>query len=365
MLRRIHSWPDRHPAAGAVAGTVVLALFALSTLLGDASDAGMAGVVLSVALVAPLAVRRRAPVAAFAAVMIVCGLEPLFVDEFLAANVAALVALYSLVAYAPRALGLAGLAVALAGTVPFALHFDDIAGSGTGLAWLVMSVHLVLAAVLGDRMRAERRRRAATAAAEERARLARELHDVVAHSLAVVIAQADGGRYAARHDPGAAATALETIARSAREAQGEMRRALGLLGSDPATPWSPQPGLGELPALVQRTREAGLPVEFDERGSARPVAAATGMTVYRVTQEALTNVLKHAGPGAAATVELRWEPEAVSVVVRDDGEGVRTSGDGRGRGLAGMRERVEPRGGTVVAEPLDSGGFQVRATIPS
>jgi signal transduction histidine kinase len=228
-----------------------------------------------------------------------------------------------------------------------------------------MTVHVLLAAVLGDRMRAERDRRAARAAAEERARIARELHDVVAHSLSVVIAQADGGRYAAAADPQAATTALQTIAASARDAQREMRRALGLLGPEPGAPLAPQPGVAELASLLQRTRAAGLPIDFAERGRALPLPAATGMTVYRVAQEALTNVLKHAGPGTAATLELSWEPDAVSVVVRDDGAGARSSGDGHGRGLAGMRERVEPRGGTVRAGPLPGGGFEVRATIPA
>jgi signal transduction histidine kinase len=181
----------------------------------------------------------------------------------------------------------------------------------------------------------------------------------------VVIAQADGGRYAAREDPEAAREALTTIARSAREAQAEMRRSLGLLGQGPSAPLQPQPGVGELASLVQRTREAGLPIEFAERGPATaPVAAATGMTIYRVAQEALTNVLKHAGPGAAARVELRWEPEAVSLVVADDGTGDGSPGDGLGRGLAGMRERVEPRGGTLRAGPRPGGGFEVQATLP-
>jgi signal transduction histidine kinase len=144
-----------------------------------------------------------------------------------------------------------------------------------------------------------------------------------------------------------------------------MRRALGLLGGEGDDARAPQPGVGELPALVERTRDAGLSIDFAERGSPRPVPPATGMVVYRVAQEALTNVLRHAGPGAAARLELRWEPEAVSVVVRDDGAGGRARGDGRGRGLAGMRERVEPRGGTLRAGPLPEGGFEVHATLPA
>ena len=360
----MHTWLDRHPAAGDAGVAVVLLLFCLSTFVGSERDAGVVDVVFTVLLCAPLVVRRRAPVAMFAAVMVLCGAELLLVDSFLAANAAALIALYTLVVYAPRPLAAAGVCVALAGTVPFALHFDDL-GSSETLAWVVMIVHLLLAALLGDRMRAERERRAAAAASDERARIARELHDVVAHSLSVVIAQADGGRYAAEHDPAAATDALRTIARSAREAQGEMRRALGVLGSQEAAPLQPQPGVGQIGTLVERTREAGLAIRYDERGDARPVAPAAGMTVYRIAQEALTNVLKHAGPGAAASLELRWEPRAVTVVVRDDGEGPPGSADGLGRGLAGMRERVEPRGGTLRAGPRPDGGFEVEATIPA
>ena len=309
----------------------------------------------------------RAPVATFAAVMVLCGAELLLVDSFLAANVAALVALYTLVVYAPRPLAAAGVCVALAGTVPFALHFDDLSTSSETLAWIVLTVHLLLAALLGDRMRAERERRAAAAASEERARIARELHDVVAHSLSVVIAQADGGRYAAEHDPAAATEALRTIARSAREAQGEMRRALGLLGSeDDRAAGSPSPASGSSRRSSSARARRGCPISFDEQGERAPVAPAAGMTVYRVAQEALTNVLKHAGPGAAASLELRWEPRAVTLVVRDDGaRRAPALGDGRGRGLAGMRERVEPRGGTLRAGPRPEGGFEVEATIPA
>jgi signal transduction histidine kinase len=188
---------------------------------------------------------------------------------------------------------------------------------------------------------------------------------VVAHSLSVVIAQADGGRYAAEHDPGQATAALDTIAATAREAQAEMRRALGILRERPGAPFEPQPGVGELPALVARTREAGLAVELSAEGVARDLPPAAGVTLYRVAQEALTNILKHAGPGVTSTVTLRWEPDRVTLVVRDDGTGAGAPDDGGGAGLVGMRERVEPRGGTLSAGPHPDGGFEVRAEIPT
>jgi signal transduction histidine kinase len=147
---------------------------------------------------------------------------------------------------------------------------------------------------------------------------------------------------------------LTTIAATAREALAEMRRTLGLLHEEPGVP--------DIKALVARTRAAGLPLELAEEGSPRPLAPGAGLALYRVAQEALTNVLKHAGPGASAQVTLHWEPERVTVVVRDDGAGA-GGGDGRGRGLAGMRERVGPHGGTVRAGPRPDGGFEVRAAI--
>jgi len=382
VLARAHSWLDRHPLAGDTALALILLGFSLSTLAGETSHAGAAGVVFSVLLTAPLALRRRAPVAVFAIVMLACGGELLFLDEFIAANAAALVALYTLVAYAPRRLAAIGFGIALAGSVPFAALFDDASSADALLTWLVLVVHLTLAAVLGDRMHArlrehaglkerarmlaaERDQQAAIAAAAERARIARELHDVVAHSLSVVIAQADGGRYAAEQDPSAATAALHTIAATAREAQAEMRRALGILSERVGAPFQPQPGVGDLGALVARTREAGLAIELTEEGRPRPLAPGAGVTLYRVAQEALTNVLKHAGPGAAASVALRWEPDRVTLVVRDDGAGAGASGDGSGHGLAGMRERVEPRGGTLRAGRHPDGGFEVRAEIPA
>jgi signal transduction histidine kinase len=384
VLRRALSGFDRHPVLADTLLAAVLGGFALSTLFGEAFTATFATVLSTVLLVAPLALRRRYPVGSFAAVMLACGLELLLVDEFLAANAAALVALYSLVAYAPRRLAVAGAAVAYAGTVPFALHFDDLVEAGI-LAWLVLCVHLTLAIVLGDRRRvalteraaiedrarllaAELEHQAALATALERERIARELHDVVGHALAVVVAQADGGRYAARSDPGAAVGVLDTISATARDALAEMRRAVGALRDQEGeeAPLRPAAGAEDLGALVERTREAGLTVDLAEEGSPRPLAPGASLTIYRVAQEALTNVLKHAGTGTHATVALRWAGDEVELVVRDDGSGDgKPSADGTGRGLAGMRARVEPRGGTLTAGPRPEGGFEVRARIPA
>jgi signal transduction histidine kinase len=347
----------------------VLAL-TLPTLFGEETRATPGEVVATVLLVAPLALRRTAPVAAFAAVMLACGAELVLSERFLAANVAVLIALYTLVAFAPRRVAAAGVAVAFAGTIPFALHFDEFADEDRVVVVAVLAVHLLLAAVLGDYRRVALRERAAglehreaLAAARERERIARELHDIVGHALAVVITQADGGRYGARGDPAAAPAALETIAATARQALAETRRTVGALGEAPR---EPVPGAGELQALVDRTRDAGLVVELAEHGRPPALSAGEGLTVYRVVQEALTNVLKHAGRGAHATVALQWADDAVRLVVRDDGgDGATTAAPpGDGRGLSGMRTRVEPHGGTLSAGPQPDGGYELRATIP-
>jgi signal transduction histidine kinase len=261
------------------------------------------------------------------------------------------------------------LAVAVAGTVPFALHFDELAREDRVVVVAVLAVHLLLAAVLGDHRRAALRERATElehaavlAAARERERIARELHDVVGHALAVVVTQADGGRYAARKDPSAAAGALDTIASTARQALTETRQAVSALGEAPR---EPTPGAGELRALVDRTRDAGLAVELAEQGRAPALAHGESLTVYRVVQEGLTNVLRHAGRGAHAFVALQWADDAVTLVVRDDGRGTPPlSPTGDGRGLNGMRARVESYGGTVSAGPHPEGGYELRATIP-
>ncbi len=345
----------------------VLAL-TLPTLSDEEARATAGEVVATVLLVAPLAWRRTRPVATFAAVMLACGAELALSDRFLAANVAALLALYTLVAYAPRRVAAAGVAVAIAGTIPFALHFDEFAREDRVLLVVaVLAVHLLLAAVLGDYRRVALRERAAElehrtvlAAARERERIARELHDIVGHALAVVITQADGGRYGARSDPAAAAAALETIGATARQALAETRRTVGTLGEAPR---EPVPGAAELRALVDRTRDAGLGVELVEQGRAPALSPGESLTVYRVVQEALTNVLKHAGRCANATVALHWADDAVTLVVRDGG-GTPSSPVGDGRGLSGMRARVESHGGTVSAGPHPEGGYELRATIP-
>lgn len=210
---------------------------------------------------------------------------------------------------------------------------------------------------------AEREQSARMADVSARSQVARELHDIVAHSLSVMIVQAEGGRALAKKRPEQAAEVLDTIAETGREALGEMRRIVDVLrGDSEGVEYAPAPGLPEIPDMVERS---GGRVRLFVEGTAPQVSSAVGLTVYRVVQEALTNVLKHAGPDATATVTLTYSPALVVAEVADDGLGSRAAtGDGRGHGLQGMRERVTSVHGQLLAQPRTGGGFLVRAIVP-
>lgn len=199
---------------------------------------------------------------------------------------------------------------------------------------------------------------------EERSRnlIARELHDIVAHSLSVMVVQAEGGKALAAKRPEAAAQVLGTIAETGREALGDLRRILGVLRQDPdgRADFAPTPGLDDVAEMV---RKAGA--EFVQRGRVPAVGPALGLTAYRIVQEALTNVLKHAGPEARAVVTFTYKEGRMCIEVLDDGKGSRAANDGRGFGLRGMAERVAAMGGQLTARPRDGGaGFVVRAELP-
>lgn len=203
------------------------------------------------------------------------------------------------------------------------------------------------------------------AAADERARIAREMHDVVAHTLSVVVAQADGGRFVAAANPGAAAHSLETIAEVSRSALAEMRTLLGVLRSPAGdAPLGPQPSLGDIPALVTAARDDGLEVSLVTTGTPRTLPIGAGLAAFRIVQESLTNVRKHAGPQTRAFVQLAWEEDALEVAVSDDGRGAAAHDDGAGQGIAGMTERAGVFGGTLTAGPRAGGGYVVRMRLP-
>ena len=204
------------------------------------------------------------------------------------------------------------------------------------------------------------------AVTEERLRIARELHDVVAHSMSVVAVHAGTGRMVAGADPAAAERALATIESTTRSALGEMRRLLGVLrasdGDEPAA-LGPAPGLADLDRLVADVARSGVDVELRVHGDRPEVPPGVDLSAYRVVQEALTNVLKHAGP-ARATVDVRYTAAGVTVEVADDGRGAAVPASPGGHGLVGMRERVAVHGGELDAGPAPAGGFRVVARFP-
>jgi len=211
----------------------------------------------------------------------------------------------------------------------------------------------------------EREQNARIAEARARTQIARELHDIVAHSLSVMIVQAEGGKALATKKPEAAVEVLGTIADTGREALDEMRRIVGVLRNDPqdaATPdYAPVPGLEDIPEMVAR---AGDRVHLRIEGEVPRVPATLGLTAYRVVQEALTNFLKHAGKVAHAQVTITYGPSVVVVEVADDGLGAGVFSDGQGNGLKGMGERVASMGGQLIARPQPTGGYLVRAILP-
>ncbi|MDX6290979.1 MAG: hypothetical protein QOH50_54, partial [Kribbellaceae bacterium] len=216
----------------------------------------------------------------------------------------------------------------------------------------------------------DRDREAKLAVTEERTRIAREIHDVVAHGLSIMIVQADGGLYAADASPEQAKKALATIGDTGRGSLTEMRKMLGLLKDDvradldPDQP-RPQPGVSQLPELIENVCQAGLAVEYQVTGQPRDLPALLGLTAYRIVQEGLTNTLKHAGPGARTSVQLAYGREMLTVVVTDDGRGAAAAGStDPGHGLVGMRQRASISGGTVTAGPKAGGGYEVIARLP-
>jgi signal transduction histidine kinase len=191
------------------------------------------------------------------------------------------------------------------------------------------------------------------------------MHDIVSHGLSVMVVQADGARYAAAKDPEAATRALDAISAAGREALADMRRMLGLLRSgDGTTGTSPQPGIGDIRALLDQAAGSGLRIRADVEDPLPSVDAGVGLAVYRVLQESITNVHKHAGPDPLVSVTVRRAGPDLLVEVRDDGRGSTAPDDGKGHGLMGMRQRVAAVDGTFEAGACPGGGFGVRASMP-
>ncbi|MGW5734907.1 MULTISPECIES: sensor histidine kinase [Streptomyces] len=224
-----------------------------------------------------------------------------------------------------------------------------------------------------DRLEKERAAQSKVAVAAERARIARELHDVVAHNVSVMVVQADGAAYVLDTAPDQAKQALETISGTGRQALAEMRRLLGVLRTgehQESGEYVPQPDVEQLDELIEQVRTAGLPVDFKVEGTPRPLPSGVELTAYRIVQEALTNTRKHGGENTGASVRLVYFDDGLGLLVEDDGKGAPHElyedggADGSGHGLIGMRERVGMVGGTLDAGPRPGGGFRISALLP-
>src|SRR5579859_8073144 len=433
----LYAWLRSHPR---LVDGVLAAVLALG---GIGAAFGLHRLVLipfTLALTIPVVFRRTHPVGAFTAAIIAGGLQVVFSVRPSPPDLAIVVLLYTVAAYTDRSKSLAALAVCLAGSAAELAELYPLHQQRTSLWEFLLTGGMLLAGpsfiawVLGDSMlyrrayyanleeraaRLERDRdtQAKIAAAAERARIARELHDVVAHNVSVMVVQADGAAYALGTDPGRAREALAAISATGRQALTEMRVLLGVLrrndegespdadapttavapasvariagrsggaggGSAPvalglpgaaddrtglagAAELAPMPGIGELDELLDQARAAGLPVTCTVEGEPRPLQNGTALAAYRIIQESLTNTRKHAGPWARASVVLRYAPDVVHIVVTDSGRGRAAASDGAGHGLTGMRERAALYGGTVQAGSRPGGGFEVRALLPT
>jgi signal transduction histidine kinase len=215
----------------------------------------------------------------------------------------------------------------------------------------------------------EREVRAREAVAEERARIARELHDMVGHALSLIVIQSGGAQRVLQSRPELVGDTLASIEATGRQAPADMERMLGMLRTTEVSDatLSPQAGLSDVGVLAAHVSEAGLPVKVAVEGSPVPLPASVDLTAYRIIQEALTNALKHAGP-AEACVNIRYGPDSLELVIVDDGRGASGDGgdhhQGGGRGLIGMKERVALFGGELDAGPRPEGGFRVHARLP-
>jgi signal transduction histidine kinase len=368
-------WLSRHRDP-VIAGLALLAL-GTEVLLWDGAELGRA-LPLAVAATVPLYWRRTQPVASFLAtwlaLMALTTAAPGFDNGSSTFVIIFFTTLFSLGAHTRnREVGAAVLLVAV-GIGIFVMTDSDSASVGdvvfgiffVGGPWATgLAVRL-----RGDLARshallkAEQEEQTRRAIAEERATIARELHDVVAHAISVTVLQSRGARRMLGRDEAEVRRALDAIEHTNTQALGDMRRLLALLrDTEGDADTAPQPSLARLDDLVTDVRESGLAVEVEATGDHRDVPPGVDLSAYRIIQEALTNVLKHAGP-ATATVRLAYGADDLTLSVRDTGNGRPVAANGTGHGLVGIRERVAVVGGEVEAGPATEGGFEVRARLP-
>ncbi|MEU4741801.1 sensor histidine kinase [Actinosynnema sp. NPDC023658] len=380
-----------HPVFGDSLMAGLLLVFDLGTAISASNSVpGSTLLFVGAMMIVPVVFRRKYPLGSSYVILFGGAVQLLTHGNlydgmpFRLADFALATALYTMVAYVGRRQGLLYAIWLAVGTFVWAVWRMGTNGETAFMVFVIAVVFgfsWAMGEFVGARraynreleqrlklLETERDQQARIAVGEERSRIARELHDVVAHAVSVMVVQADGAGYAIRTNPDLAEAAVRTIADTGRQALTELRRLLGVLRSEDrsGTQWMPQPDAGDLHELAENCRAAGLPVALGTFGDLDALPAGLGLGIYRIVQEALTNTLKHAGSGASATVRVTQEGDQVVVEVTDDGFGtphdlVAVSG---GNGLIGMRERAGVLGGTLEAGPNPGGGWRVRAVLP-
>ncbi|MFY9932359.1 MAG: sensor histidine kinase [Streptosporangiaceae bacterium] len=363
-----------HPlATDALLAAILLALS--SVWLAGSVFAGYRAIIVQTALIVALTARRLYPSAVFLLISAIAFAQWLLGFPLMG-DAALLIALYTVAAHQSRIRALLAAAVLEAGAVLASVKWEPAGTLPRSLLFLSATVVAALFAGLtvasgsrylawlderARRLEIERDQQAVIAAAAERTRIARELHDIVSHSLSVVITLADAAAVVGRADPDRGADAMTEVSEAGRRALTDMRTMLGVLRTDePAARLAPQPGIGEIGALVEQIRATGLAVDLTTAGPPFPLGAAAELTVYRIVQEALTNTLRHAA-ATRATVAITYHYPELRLRITDDGTA--PAGAAPGHGLDGMRERAALHGGTLRAGPMAGTGWLVEATL--
>jgi signal transduction histidine kinase len=386
MLRPAGSLANR--AAGRwvfdALATVAAAALTLATPVREPHHTGPAAFIVLAVIVAPLVVRRIWPIQVFGWIL-ATDIPAALWNKHLIAWPALLIALYTVAALRSRRAALVcaglfeiatvvGLALLARNAVPgwwfYAISYTGMIAAAVGLGLYSATRRAYLAELQdrADRLEHERDQQGALAAAAERARIAREMHDVVAHHLTVMVTLSEAAAATSARSPDRAAEVMRSVSATGRRALADTRRLLGVLrqrpGQDPAAALAPVPDLTQLDALIAEVRAAGLQTILEVHGQAPDVPAGVQLTVYRLVQEALTNTLKHGGTEARATVRLRYLPGELRVDIDDDGAGATAPAPaGAGGGLIGMQERIHAYGGDVRAGPRQPAGWTVSARL--
>ncbi|MCW4352329.1 histidine kinase [Hoyosella sp. YIM 151337] len=384
LASRWFAWSRRNAAR------IDAALAAVVTMLGLlgslTTEEGLVAVVLAVGTTVPIAWRRSRPALSGFTIAVFAYAQLLLIGQPQLATIGVLFAAYGLAAYAHAwaarlglvlgalGMGMYGYISTYEGAAPQAraanVLFAVVLITVVWTFGMIRRFRMSEVAGLTERARLlelEREQEMKLAAISERTRIAREMHDIVAHSLTVVIAQADGGRYAAAAHPDAAAEALSQISATGRQALSDMRALLAVLRESDQRDLASAPGINDIETLIEDVRRSGVTITLRQNGEPREISTGAGLTAYRIVQESLTNVLKHVGPMATASVTLEWGANALAIAIIDDGRGlagILPKHDSAGQGVIGMQERAQLYGGSLHARPHDAGGFEVRAVLP-